>query len=129
MGAIYVILPSRYDTVRIARNNWSETSWEYFWKKSEITKVFRIAKRNWRKKTFKLTLYSVMSQNGQTHFKDLAANAARFLKCVWPFMTLRSKGLSNINQFQGSIENFGTQRNTYFGTLKNELFIIYWQIW
>ena len=26
-----------------------------------------------------------MSQNGQTHFKTLAANAARFLKCVWPF--------------------------------------------
>ena len=25
-----------------------------------------------------------MSQNGQTHFKNLAANAARFLKCVWP---------------------------------------------
>ena len=26
-----------------------------------------------------------MSQNGQTYFKNLAANAARFLKCVWPF--------------------------------------------
>ena len=26
-----------------------------------------------------------MAQNGQTHFKSLAANAARFLKCVWPF--------------------------------------------
>ena len=26
-----------------------------------------------------------MSQNGQTHFKNLAANGARFLKCVWPF--------------------------------------------
>ena len=26
-----------------------------------------------------------MSQNGQTHFKNLAANAARFLKCVRPF--------------------------------------------
>ena len=26
-----------------------------------------------------------MSQNGQVHFKNLAANAARFLKCVWPF--------------------------------------------
>ena len=28
-----------------------------------------------------------MSQNGQTHFKNLAANAnaAIFLKCVWPF--------------------------------------------
>ena len=27
----------------------------------------------------------VTSQNGQTHFKNLKANAARFLKCVWPF--------------------------------------------
>ena len=26
-----------------------------------------------------------MSQNGQTHFKNLSAFAARFLKCVWPF--------------------------------------------
>ena len=26
-----------------------------------------------------------MSQNGQTHFKNLAANAVRFLKNVWPF--------------------------------------------
>ena len=29
-----------------------------------------------------LTLQCVMSQNGQTHFKNLAANAARFLNCV-----------------------------------------------
>ena len=28
---------------------------------------------------------SYMSSNGQTHFKNLAAFAARFLKCVWPF--------------------------------------------
>ena len=26
-----------------------------------------------------------MSQNGQTHFKNLAEYDARFLKCVWPF--------------------------------------------
>ena len=26
-----------------------------------------------------------MSQNGQMHFKNLAAFAATFLKCVWPF--------------------------------------------
>ena len=29
-----------------------------------------------------LTLQCIMSQNGQTHFKNFAANAARFLKCV-----------------------------------------------
>ena len=29
-----------------------------------------------------LTLYFAMSLNGQTHFKNLAANAARFLKHV-----------------------------------------------
>ena len=35
-----------------------------------------------------------MSQNGQTHFKNLAGFAARFVKCVWPFwdiMHLRVK--------------------------------------
>ena len=26
-----------------------------------------------------------MHQNGQAHFKILAANAARFLKYIWPF--------------------------------------------
>ena len=26
-----------------------------------------------------------MSQDGQAHFKNIAAHAARFLKCVWPF--------------------------------------------
>ena len=37
--------------------------------------------------------YIAMSSNGQTYFKNLTAFAERFLKCVWPFMTLRSKGL------------------------------------
>ena len=30
----------------------------------------------------RLTLYFAMPQNGQTHFKNLAAFTARFLKCV-----------------------------------------------
>ena len=29
-----------------------------------------------------------MSQNGQTHFKNLAAFAVRFLKCMWPFLDI-----------------------------------------
>ena len=29
-----------------------------------------------------LTLWCIMSQNGPTHFKNRAANAARFLRCV-----------------------------------------------
>ena len=33
-------------------------------------------------KNYTLTLSCIMSQNGQTHFKNLAANAARFSKCV-----------------------------------------------
>ena len=32
-----------------------------------------------------LILYFTMSQTGQAHFKNLAANAARFLKRAWPF--------------------------------------------
>ena len=27
----------------------------------------------------------IMFENGQTHYKNLAENAARFVKCVWPF--------------------------------------------
>ena len=37
-----------------------------------------------------------MSQNGQTHFKNLAAFVVRFLKCVCDhFGTLCMKGLKN----------------------------------
>ena len=36
-----------------------------------------------------------MSQNGQTHSKNLAANVARFLKCVSPFWDIIIKGLRN----------------------------------
>ena len=32
-----------------------------------------------------LTAYCKMYQNGQTHFKNIGENAARFLKNVWPF--------------------------------------------
>ena len=38
-----------------------------------------------------------MAQNGQTHFKNLAAFAARFLKCVNHFGTLCIKGLRPIS--------------------------------
>ena len=34
-----------------------------------------------------------MSSNGETHFKNLAANAARFLKCVWPFYDIAKEML------------------------------------
>ena len=34
-----------------------------------------------------------MSQNGQTYFKNLTANAAIFSKCISPFGTLSIKGL------------------------------------
>ena len=32
-----------------------------------------------------------MSQNGQAHFKNLVANAARFLKCIWFFWYTQKK--------------------------------------
>ena len=32
-----------------------------------------------------------MSQNGQAHFKNLAVNTARFLKCAWPFWDFMHK--------------------------------------
>ena len=43
-----------------------------------------------------------MSQNDQTHFKNLAANAARFLKCVWSFWDIMHK---RVNVFQ-NIEQY-----------------------
>ena len=36
-----------------------------------------------------LTILRKISQNGQVHFKNLAAFAARFLKCVWPFWEIK----------------------------------------
>ena len=32
-----------------------------------------------------------MSRNGQTHFKNLAENATRSLKCIWPFLDIMHK--------------------------------------
>ena len=39
-------------------------------------------------KRIELTLKCIMSQNGQTHFKNLAVFTARFLKYVWPFLDI-----------------------------------------
>ena len=33
------------------------------------------------------SLWTFNENFGQTHFENLATNAARFLKCAWPFMT------------------------------------------
>ena len=41
--------------------------------------------KNSNSKNSNLTLYFAMSQNGQTHFKNLAAFAARFFKRISPF--------------------------------------------
>ena len=30
-------------------------------------------------------IFNPLMHNGQTHFKNLAVFAGRFLKCVWPF--------------------------------------------
>ena len=54
-----------------------------------------------------------MSQNGQTHFKNLVTNAARFLKCVWPFyrpakshcLTVRLTVLTQISKSHGQAQN------------------------
>ena len=43
-----------------------------------------------------------MSQNGQAHFKNLAANAARFLECVWPFWDIMYEG---VNTFMHMLKN------------------------
>ena len=58
-----------------------------------------------------------MFQNGQTNFKNLAATAAGFLKCVWPFwdiMHWRVKGL-NLNKAT-TYRHYGKVQNTSKGT-------------
>ena len=51
--------------------------------------LFKVNNRNIRTKCelcSKLTIKKPeRRQNGPIHFKNLAANATRFLKCVWPF--------------------------------------------
>ena len=48
-----------------------------------------------------------MSQNGQTHFKNIASDAARFLKCVWHFGKLCIKGLRQVKKGQNLlVQNF-----------------------
>ena len=37
-----------------------------------------------------------MSENGQTHFKNLAAFAARFLKCVRPFYDIAKQRVKKL---------------------------------
>ena len=46
--------------------------------------------------------FFLMSQNGQTHFKNFAANAARFLECVWPFWDIMYEG---VNTFMHMLKN------------------------
>ena len=41
---------------------------------------YQVCKGSQMKKLLQLTLYFAMSKNGQTHFKNLATNAARSLK-------------------------------------------------
>ena len=67
----------------------------HFWALSmrnldKILSNILLKKKHWRRyfsKNFAkfLTLQCIMFQNVQTQFKRLAAFAARFLKCVWPF--------------------------------------------
>ena len=52
-----------------------------------------------------------MSSNGQTHFKNLAAFAARFLSVSDHFTALRSKGLNALRRI-GSFKTNGIKRRS-----------------
>ena len=54
-----------------------------------------------------------MSQNGQTHFKNLAVNAARFLKCVSPFWGIMHYRVNPITQLWVNWA-LKEMRNSYF---------------
>ena len=45
-----------------------------------------------------------MSQNSQTHFKNLAAFGARFLKCVWPFWVLMQQRVKKRSSLSRDIQ-------------------------
>ena len=63
-----------------------------------------------------------MSQNGQTHFKNLqdaAKNAARFLKCVWPFSDIMHNSRNLQNRFHD---------NSHFGLNLIHLFYYFHQL-
>ena len=51
-----------------------------------------------------------MSQNGQAHFKNFAANAARFLRCVWPFWDIMHQRVKTnaLMQIWKSLYMFGS---------------------
>ena len=51
-----------------------------------------------------------MSQNGQKYFKNLAALAARFLKCVWPFWDIMRWSVKDILYDAFSVTIYRLQR-------------------
>ena len=61
-----------------------------------------------------LALQCMISQNGQAHFKNVAANTARFLKCVQPFWKVYIKSIkawkanSFLEIYIGKEHNFPT---------------------
>ena len=67
----------------------------------------------------------MMSQNGHTHFKNLAAFAARFLKCVWPFWDIMHQMVKSffwqwyLKQFGPSNEWIALSNSKTFSTIAN----------
>ena len=53
-----------------------------------------------------------MTQNDQTHFKNLVAFAARFLNCVRPFWDILIKGLT-IQKNEKFAREGGTRKNLF----------------
>ena len=57
----------------------------YFIEDSILEVVFTFTTEIFNRKLHFLTFLCITSQNGQTHFKNLAAKPARFVTCVWQF--------------------------------------------
>ena len=77
-------LQNSYFSVNIANFLWKTFCMENFqWLLLKMVEEFL--------RNCNLTLYFAMSANGQIHFKNLGANAARFLKWVWPFYDIAKK--------------------------------------
>ena len=61
-----------------------------------------------------------MFQNGQTHFKNLAAHAARFLKCAWPFWDIMHQKFKHQPNFGNETHDFNCMLNVLQRTLKSD---------
>ena len=64
-----------------------------------------------------LTLWCITSQNDQIHFKNLAANATRFLKCVWSCSDVMCQGWKSWPTKKLCVTWFAAFKDSFFNAV------------